>query len=78
MGMELNYTQMEADMKESLGLERKRGEDILSGEMEQSTEDNLKMDLCKGKVFISFQMVKFMKDSSERTRDMEEENMLHL
>jgi hypothetical protein len=46
--------------------------------MEQYILVNLKMGSCKVKVSINFLMVRFMKDSSERTKDMEEEDMYHL
>jgi hypothetical protein len=69
---------MEVDTKENSDLERKKEKDNSHGKMEQYILVNLKMGSCKVKVSINFLMERFMKDSSERTKDMEEEDMYHL
>lgn len=65
---------MEVLTRGILDLVKNKEEESLPGLMEQHTKDNLKMDSCKEKVFINYQMAIFTKDNLEKTKGMEEEN----
>ena len=66
---------MEVLTKEILDLVKNKEEESLLGLMEQHMKDNLKMDLCKDKVFTNYQMAIFTKDNLEKIKDTEEENL---
>lgn len=72
-----NCTQMEANIKENSDLERKKVEESLYGEMGLFIMDSSKMDSCRDKEFIIYQMAKLIKGSSGRTKDTAEEHTLH-
>ena len=65
---------MEVLTKETLDQGKNKEEESLSGLMEQLMKDNLKMGLCKDKVFTNYQMGISTKDNLEKTKGMEEEN----
>lgn len=77
MGMESNCTLTGADMKENSGLGKSRGKGNLYGRMGQYILANLRMDLCKGKVFTDCRTDRYTKESLERIRGTVEESILH-
>lgn len=66
---------MVANMKEDSDLEKKKEEVNLFGKMVHFIPDSLKMGLCKDKEFTICLMDRSTKESLEKIKGTEEENM---